>query len=79
MVVSRHLFTKNPLYFFKINMRPQIISHSYPICSHYSIRRSCRSSNKLRPLRNNLRPFFPSLHRHRRGGLGRSPPDKDAH
>jgi hypothetical protein len=37
MVVPRHLFTKNPLYFFKINLRYQIISHPYPICSHSSV------------------------------------------
>jgi hypothetical protein len=33
----RHLFTKNPLYSFKINPRSQIISHPYPICSHNNV------------------------------------------
>jgi hypothetical protein len=37
MVVTHHLFTKNPLYFFKINPRYKIISDHYPICSHNSV------------------------------------------
>jgi hypothetical protein len=37
MIVSHHHFTKNHLYFFKINPRYQIISHLYPIYSHNNI------------------------------------------
>jgi hypothetical protein len=36
-VIPHHLFTKNPLYFFKIILWPQIISHLYDICSHNNV------------------------------------------
>ena len=78
-VVSRHLFTKNSLYFFIINPQSHIISHLYPICSYNNILAVVALRTNLVHFANNLCPLLPPLHHHQQGGLGCSPLDKDAH
>jgi hypothetical protein len=83
--ILKHQFQRSSLVIFL--QRTHCISSKstcspiYPILSYLFAQqrsRTCRSSNKPRPFRNNLRPLLPLLHRHRRGGLVCSPPDKDA-
>ena len=76
--VPHQFLQRNPCISSKSTCGPK----SYPILSYlFAHQRShrCRSSNKPRPFHNNLCPLLPLLHCHRSGGLGRPPPDKDAH